>query len=163
MSEISIIAAVASNYAIGKNNGLLCHIPGDLKRFKEITTGHTVVMGRRTLESLPNGPLPNRKNIVLTSMPETIVNDCVAATSIEDALEVIEHEDEVFVIGGGAVYKQFMSRANKLYITWINNDFEADTFFPEINLDEWKEISREEHSPSEKCPYSFAFVNYERK
>ncbi len=163
MCSVSIIAAVAKNKAIGKNNGLLCHIPGDLKRFKSLTTNHAVIMGRHTFESLPKGPLPNRKNIIITTMPEHIVGDCFPADSLEDAFDLAGKEKEVFVIGGGAIYKQAIDKANKMYLTLINGEFEGDTFFPEVNFDEWKEIFREEHKASGDCPHDFSFVNYERK
>jgi dihydrofolate reductase len=161
---IAIIAAVARNLAIGKNNDLLCHIPGDLKRFKCLTLGHTVVMGRHTLESLPNGAaLPNRRNIVITSSPETLPADCLPARSVNEALRLASNDDKVFIIGGGSVYKQTLAQADHLFLTWINHDFEADTFFPEINFDEWHETFREEHPATESCPYPFAFIDYELK
>lgn len=163
MCCISIIAAVAKNYAIGKDNDLLCHIPGDLKRFKELTSNHTVIMGRHTFESLPSGPLPNRKNIVITTMPEHLIDGCFAADSIEDAMDLADKEGEVFIIGGGSIYKQAIAKANKMYLTWINQELEGDTYFPAINLDEWNETFREDHLANENCPYSFSFVNYERK
>jgi dihydrofolate reductase len=163
MSCISIIAAVAKNYAIGKDNQLLCYVPGDLKRFKEITTGKVVVMGRHTLESLPSGPLPNRKNIVITTMPEMIVDGAIAADSLNDAVDLATSEDEIFVIGGGSIYKQSIGLADKLYLTWIDAELDGDTFFPELNFEEWRETFREDYPPSEKCPYSYSFVNYERK
>lgn len=163
MSTVSIIAAVTKNLAIGKNNQLLCHIPGDLKRFKELTTGHVVIMGRHTFESLPNGPLPNRKNIVITTTPELIVDGAVAADSVQDAIDLASGNKEVFIIGGGKVYKQAVKCANKLYITWIHADIEGDTFFPEIDFKEWTEISREDFPVSDTCPYAFSYVNYERK
>jgi len=163
MCYISIIAAVAKNYAIGKNNDLLCHIPGDLKRFKELTTKHAVIMGRHTFESIPIKPLPNRKNIVITSLPEHIVDGCLAADSIEDALELAGKEKEVFIIGGGSIYKQAIKKADRLYLTWINQELDGDVFFPAINFDEWKETFREDHEADEKSPFSFSFVNYERK
>jgi dihydrofolate reductase len=161
-NNVSIIAAIAKNYTIGKNNKLLCSVPGDLKRFKELTTGHAVVMGRHTLESLPNGPLPNRKNIVITTMPEQIVDGCLPADSINDALELAGREDEIFIIGGGSIYKQSIALANKLLLTWIDHEFEGDTFFPAIDFSQWRETFREDHPADEKFPYSYSFVNYER-
>ncbi len=160
---VSIIAAVSKNLCIGNANKLLCHIPGDLKRFKELTTGHAVIMGRHTFESLPNGPLPNRKNIIITSMPEDIVQGCLPADSVEDALSMVENEDEVFVIGGGTIYKQFIHKADKMYLTWINKEFDGDTFFPEVDLNEWEEVARKEFPADNNCSFSFSYVDYLRK
>ena len=162
---ISIIVALAKDLAIGKDNNLLCHIPGDLKRFKELTTGHTVVMGRRTLESLPGGnPLPNRRNLVLTSHPETLPEGCEGIRNIEDIFLKCDGEEEVFIIGGATVYTQALPLSDRLYLTQIDAEFpEADTFFPEIEQSDWEATFCERHASSEKCPYSFAFVNFQRK
>lgn len=164
MSKISIIAAVADNLAIGKSNNLPWHLPEDLKHFKQLTTGHAVVMGKRTFESLPKGPLPHRKNIVLTSVMSEGVNEgYYEADSLEDALYLCEHEDIVFIMGGATVYKQCIDKVDSMYITWVHNDFTADTYFPKINFEEWKEISREDHEADEKNPYPYSFSVYERK
>lgn len=163
MSKISIIAAVADNYAIGKANKLIWHLPADLKHFKQLTTGHTVVMGKRTFESLPNGPLPNRKNVVLTSiLSESIQDGYFEAESLEEALDLCEHEEEIFIIGGSTVYKQSIDKADKLYITWVHDDFQADAFFPEIDFSQWKETAREDHEPDDKNAYRYSFVTYEK-
>lgn len=164
MPKVSIIAAVSSNYAIGKQNKLLWHLPADLKHFKELTTGHTVIMGKRTFESLPNGPLPNRKNIVLRSiLSDGITEGYFEADSIEDALELCEKEEQVFIIGGSTVYKGCLDKADNMYITWVHADFPADTFFPQIDSFDWEEISREDHAADEKNPYAYSFVEYIRK
>ena len=161
MSKVSIIAAVARNNAIGKANKLPWHLPADLKHFKSLTTGHAILMGKRTFESLPNGPLPNRKNIVLSSVMSEGVNESYfEANSIEDALELCENEEQVFIIGGCAVYKQSFDFADDMYITWIDEEFEADAFVPEVDFSKWKEISREEHAADDKNPYNYAFVHY---
>ncbi len=136
--NIAIIVAIAQNFAIGKNNDLLFHLPNDLKRFKKITSGHAVIMGKRTLFSLPNGPLPNRRNIIITDVPGETFEDCETVYSIIEAVEAVRNEEEAFVIGGGMIYRQFYPIAGKLYLTMAHQDFEADTFFPEINFDEWK-------------------------
>lgn len=163
MSKISIIAAVADNLAIGKSNNLPWHLPADLKHFRQLTTGHAVVMGKRTFESLPKGPLPNRKNIVLTSVMSEGVNEgYYEADSLEDALYLCENEDNVFIMGGATVYKQCIDKVDSMYITWVHNDFSADTYFPKINFEEWKEISREDYEADEKNPYPFSFSVYER-
>jgi len=164
MSEISIIAAVADNYAIGKANNLPWHLPADLKHFKELTSGHAVVMGKRTFESLPKGPLPNRRNIVLTSVMSEGVNEgYFEADSLEDAVYLCEKEQKVFIIGGATVYKQSINKVNTMYITWVHKEFNADTYFPEINFDEWNEVSREDHDPDEHNLYPLSFSVYKRK
>ncbi len=164
MSKISIIAAVADNYAIGKSGKLPWYLPADLKHFKELTTGHTILMGKRTFESLPNGPLPNRKNVVLSSIQsEGVSEGYFEANSIEDAMELCDNETHIFVVGGAVVYKQCMEKADSLYITWVHAEFEADVFFPEIDFNIWKEESREDFEPNEKNPYPYSFVQYVRK
>lgn len=145
MKNISIIVAVAKNFAIGKDNYLLWHISEDLKRFRKLTMGHMVIMGKKTFNSLPNGPLQGRTNLVITDIPNETIPGCEMAYSIKEALDKCPENDEVFIIGGGSVYRQFMPFANKLYLTFVNKDYEADTFFPEIDFNEWNEISREEH------------------
>ncbi|MCD8179036.1 MAG: dihydrofolate reductase [Tannerellaceae bacterium] len=163
MSTVSIIAAIAENNAISKNQQLLCHLPNDLKRFKDLTNGHAIVMGRKTFESLPKGALPNRKNVILTTVPDAGFVDCFACESIEDALYICEKEEEVFLIGGAMVYKQGLEIADKMYLTHIHHTFEdADTFFPEINYSEWKEVEREDFEADERNPYAYSFVTYER-
>ena len=164
MPKISIIAAVADNYAIGKSNNLPWHLPADLKHFKKLTTGHVVVMGKRTFESLPSGPLPNRKNIVLTSVLSEGVNvGYFEADSLEDAIDLCEHEDEIFIIGGATVYKQSLDKVDKMYITWVHDNFAADTFFPQFDLENWIEISREDYKADDKNPHDYCFVEYIRK
>lgn len=160
---ISLIVAVASNGAIGKQQDLLCHLPNDLKRFKVITLGHTIVMGRRTFESLPKGALPGRTNVVVTRNADASWDNTVVVNSIEEVL-ADSADKELFVIGGGMLYKQTLDRADRLYITHIHHEFpEADTFFPEVNYDEWIEIEREEHQADERHPYDYSFVTYQRK
>ncbi|MBQ3998442.1 MAG: dihydrofolate reductase [Paludibacteraceae bacterium] len=166
---ISIIVAIAENYAIGKKGDLLCHLPADLKHFKEITSGKTVLMGERTFFSLPKHPLPNRRNIVLTDVPGKTFEGAEAVYSIEDLILKIEDlksqgEDEVFVIGGGMVYRQMMPLADKLYITHIHHSWEdADTFFPVIDPVEWELESTEDHLADDKNPYDFSFCTYNRR
>ena len=146
MSTISIIAAIADKSAIGKNQQLLCHMPSDMKRFKELTTGHAVIMGRKTFESLPVAPLPNRKNVVLTTMPEAGFVNCFACESMGAALDLCEKEDEIFIIGGALVYRQALRIADKMYITRIHHEFpDATSFFPVVNWDLWEETEREDH------------------
>ena len=164
MSKISIIAAVADNYAIGKANKLPWHLPADLKHFKQLTSGHAILMGKRTYESLPNGPLPNRKNIVLTSVLSEGVNEgYFEANSFEDAFDLCEHEKQIFIIGGSSIYKQSLDKADSMYITWVHASFQADAFFPEFDLKNWKVISQEDFPADEANPYPYSFVYYERK
>jgi len=160
--KLSIIVAVAQNNAIGKDNKLLWHISEDLKRFKMLTSGKTIVMGKNTFYSLPVRPLPNRINIVITDIPDEKIEGCVMAYSIEDAINKCDDTNENFIIGGASVYSQFMPYADKLYLTKVNKDFEADCFFPEVNYKEWNLISREECSASEKNDFSYIYMIYEK-
>jgi dihydrofolate reductase len=159
MKEISIIVAIAQNNAIGKDNQLLWHIPADLKRFKKLTTGHTIVMGKRTFYSLPIRPLPNRRSIVITDIAGEEIEGCTMAYSIEEAIEKMDSEKENFIIGGGMVYKQFLPLAQQLYLTIVQKDFDADTFL-EIDLTGWEMIEKEEH-PEEELPYYY--INLRKK
>lgn len=161
---ISIIVAIAENYAIGKKGNLLCHMPADLKHFKQITSGKTVMMGERTFYSLPKHPLPNRRNIVLTDVKGKTFEGAEAVYSIDEMVKLINGDDEAFVIGGGMVYRQMMKRADKLYITHIHHSWEdADTFFPEIKESEWQLQSAERHSADENNPYDYTFAEYGRR
>ena len=159
--NIAIIVAIAQNFAIGKNNDLLFHLPNDLKRFKKITSGHAVIMGKRTLFSLPKGPLPNRRNIVISDIPCETFEGCETVYSIAEAVEVVKNEQNAFVIGGGMIYRQFYPIAGKLFLTLAHRDFEADTFFPEINFDEWRELSREDLF-DEKNNFHYSNIDLER-
>jgi len=160
--NISIIVAIAQNFAIGKNNDLLFHLPDDLKRFKQITTGYPVIMGRNTLLSLPKGALPNRRNIVITDNPEEKFERCEMVFSIEEAAEAVKNEDEAFIIGGGMIYRQFYPIAGKLYLTVVHRDFDADVYFPEIDYSLWNELIREDHF-DEKNEFEYSYLNLERK
>lgn len=163
MSKITIIAAIAENNAIGKNQQLLCHMPADMKRFKELTTGHAVIMGRKTFESLPHA-LPNRKNVVLTTLPEAVFIDSFACESMGTALDLCEKEDEIFIIGGALVYRQALRIADRMLITRIHHEFkDADAFFPVVNWDLWEETEREDFPADDKNPYPYSFVTYMRK
>jgi len=160
--NISIIVAIAENFAIGKNNDLLFHLPNDLKHFKEITTGKTIIMGRNTLLSLPKWPLPNRRHIVITDKPEDSFPGCEIVFSIEEAVDKVKNEPQAFVIGGGMIYRQFYPIAGKLFLTLVHKPFDADVFFPEINYKEWNEISREDFY-DEKNDFNYSYLNLERK
>lgn len=162
VQNISIIVAIAQNFAIGKNNDLLFHLPNDLKRFKQITTGHPVIMGRNTLLSLPKGALPNRRNIVITDNPDEQFNRCEMVFSIEEAIRAVENEQEAFIIGGGMIYRQFYPLAGRLYLTLVHKDFDADVYFPEINYSNWNEVSREDLF-DEKNGFSYSYLDLQRK
>jgi dihydrofolate reductase len=159
---ISIIVAIAENHAIGKNNDLLWHIPEDLKRFKRLTTGHTVIMGKKTYASLPRKPLPNRVNIVITDDPGDLFDQCVMAWSVEDALNKSDPSDENFIIGGASVYRQFLPFSDRLYITWVHKSFDGDVFFPEIDFSEWLLVSSEDVPPVKENDFSYSNNIYDR-
>ncbi|EFC70056.1 dihydrofolate reductase [Prevotella sp. oral taxon 299] len=156
--KVYVIAAVAQNRAIGYQNKLLYWLPNDLKNFKLLTSGHTIIMGRNTFESLPKGALPNRKNVVLTQQNITL-EGCEVYHSLEEALSACQNDEKVFIIGGGKVYEQCLDFAEELILTEVNDVPEhADTFFPDYK--EWKEKSREHHEKDEKHAFAFDFVHY---
>jgi dihydrofolate reductase len=163
MKKISIIVAIDENRGIGKDNKLLWHIPADLKRFREITTGHTVIMGKNTYLSLPGGPLKNRRNIVITDSRNDRFVGCEVVFSIREALDSCDDDRENFVIGGASVYRQFLPYASRLYLTLVRKCFEADTFFPDIDPDEWEEISREVPENILEHEFSYEFIVLQRK
>jgi dihydrofolate reductase len=159
---LSIIVAIAKNHAIGKENQLLWHISEDLKRFKRLTSGHKVIMGRNTLLSLPKRPLPNRTNIVITDIPDEKFEGCQMVHSIEEAASKCHTGEECFVMGGASIYRQFMPLAGKLYITRVNKDFEGDTFFPEIPENDWELIDSSEDFLMEDGSFSYRFETYQK-
>lgn len=161
---ISIIVAVADNWVIGKKNSLPWYLPADLKHFKEITMGHHIIMGQKTHESIGRA-LPGRTNIVLSFDKEYKAEGCTVVNSLDEAISIAENngEKEVFVIGGASVYEQSVDIADKIYITRIHNKFDGDVYFPELDLNKWKEISREEHQPDDKNPYEYEFLVLEKK
>jgi dihydrofolate reductase len=158
---ISIIAAVARNRAIGYQNKLIYWLPDDLKRFKQLTTGHTIVMGRNTFLSLPKGALPNRRNIVLSTTQSSFPG-CDVYTSLEEALNHCRPDEDIYIIGGASVYAKAMPFADRLCLTEIDDTpAEADTFFPPY--DNWQEEKREDHPADDRHAYPFAFVDYVRR
>ena len=159
---ITIIAAVAQNNALGKNNQLLWYLPADLKRFKEVTSNHIVIMGRKTFESLGK-PLPKRINIVVSRNKYFKAEGCIVVNSLEEALKKSKQDTNPFILGGAEIYKQALRFADKLDLTLVHHSFEADAFFPQIDLTIWKEISREKFKADEKNNYDFSFVTYLRK
>lgn len=157
---ITIIAAVAQNRAIGYNNNLLYYLPNDLKRFKALTTGHTIIMGRRTFESLPKGALPNRRNVVI-SHTVTELPGCDVFTSLKAAIDSCHSNEDIYIIGGASVYEEALPLADRLCLTEIHALPEkADVFFPSYTG--WTEVSREEHAPDERHAQAYAFVDYQR-
>lgn len=161
---ISIISAIAENRVIGSKNNLPWYLPADLKHFKNMTLGKTIVMGANTFKSIGQKPLPNRKNIVLSNDANYKVPEgCVIATSIGQVLEIAKNEEELMICGGASVYAQFLPLAQRLYLTYIHHDFGGDIFFPEFDAKQFKEVSREDHQPDEKNLYSYSFVVLERK
>lgn len=164
MSKISIIAAVDRHMAIGFKNKLLFWLPNDLKRFKALTTGHTVIMGRKTFESLPKGALPNRRNIVLSTNPATVFPGTEVFFSLEAALNSCSKDEHVYIMGGESLYRQAIEFADELCLTEINSEApEADAYFPAINPDIWHEKSKEVHPADKIHLCSYAFVNYIKK
>ncbi len=162
----SIIVAIAKNFAIGRNNDLLYHLPNDLKHFKQITTGHTIIMGKNTFDSFPKRPLPNRRNIVV-AFPEQIPQDKEGAewmTSLDEAFAESANDGEVFIIGGAYVYKQTFPLVDRLYLTIIDDEPDnADVYFPAIDWDEWVELSREHHDADERHAHAYDFCVFKRK
>ncbi len=164
MKEISIIVATDKNRAIGYKNRLLFWLPDDLKRFKALTTGHTIIMGRKTFESLPKGALPDRRNIVLSRKEDLSYPNTEIFHSLEAAINACKEEAELFMIGGESIYRETLPLATRLYVTEVDTTApQADAFFPEIDLTVWQEKSREFHPADETHPFSFAFVDYIRK
>ncbi len=161
---LSIIVAIANENVIGKDNKLIWHLPEDLKHFKEITTGHKIIMGRRTFESL-GGILPNRKHIILCNDMEMNIDDenVEVLEDISMLDKYINSDEECFVIGGATIYKLLMPYSNKMYITKINQDFEGDVYFPEIKDEEWEEVDRQKGLKNEANPFDYDYITYIRK
>lgn len=162
--HIAIIVALDEQNGIGRSGGLLCHLPGDLKHFKELTTGHSIIMGRKTYESLPKGALPNRTNIVITSDSADNYPGCIVVRSVDEALTHCKEEETAFIIGGGKLYRSTLHLADKLYLTRIHHTFDdADTFFPEIDPGQWELVHNQAHKSDEKHQYDYTFLTYIRK
>lgn len=159
---ITLIAAVADNLALGKNNDLIWHLPNDFKRFKAITSEHYIIMGRKTFESFPK-PLPNRTHVIVTRQKKYTFENCIIVDSLTKAISVCPKTEELFIIGGGEIYNQSIEIADKLDITRVHHTFEADTFFPEIDLNKWELTATEFHPKDEKHQFDFSFQTYTRK
>lgn len=164
---ISIIAALSENRVIGKNNDLPWHLPDDMKYFMQTTKGHYVIMGRKNYESIPEKfrPLPNRTNIVVTRQKKFVAERCLVVHSLEEGLHLAEkaQQEEVFIIGGAEIYAQGFAKANRLYLTEIHGIIEGDTYFPEFDKNQWKEVSRIHHPTDERHTFAFDFVVYKKR
>jgi dihydrofolate reductase len=159
---IILIAAVAENNALGKNNDLLWHLPNDFKRFKEITSGHHIIMGRKTFESFPK-PLPNRTHVIITRQKDYVCEGCIVVQDLEKAIAVCPKNEDVFVIGGGEIYSQSIHLADQLDITRVHHSFEADVYFPEIDPKIWELTSEVFNPKDEKHLYDYSFQTFVRK
>jgi len=159
---LTIIAAAANNHAIGINNKLIWHLPDDFKRFKNLTSGNFIIMGRKTFESFPK-PLPNRTHIVITRQKNYQIEGHFVVDSLEKALELLPKDQNNFIIGGGEIYKQSMDIADVIELTRVNESFEGDTFFPEIDLSKWKIINEEFHPKDEKHEFDFVYQTFAKK
>ena len=159
---ITIIAAVAKNNALGKDNKLIWHLPADLIRFKKVTSGHHIIMGRKTFESLGK-PLPNRTTIIISGNKNYNAEGCVVVNSLNEALQIAKVDENPFILGGAEIYKQAIKIADVLDLTIVHQDFEADVFFPVIDKNIWKETSRQDFKANGKNKYNYSFVTYTRK
>lgn len=162
--KLILIAAVANNNVIGRDNKLLWHLPADLKHFQKLTMGHTLIMGRKTFESIGKA-LPGRRTIIVTRQSDYKAKGCETASDLKEAICKVREESEVFVAGGGEIYRQVMGLhyARRIFLTRVYANFEGDSFFPNIDPEKWELVEREEFQPDEKNPYPFAFLTYKRK
>ena len=159
---VSIIVAIAQNGTIGDKNSLLWHIKEDMRFFRTTTSGHAVVMGRKSFESLGSRPLPKRTNIVITRADREF-EGALTAHSLEEAIRLAEGDEEIFIIGGAQIYREALRVADRMYITRVMHDYEGDTSFPDIDLSEWELVAEEKHDRGEEYEYPFAFLTYERR
>ena len=160
---ITIIAAIGSNNELGKDNDLIWHLPADLMRFKKVTTGHAIIMGRNTFESIGK-PLPNRRSIIITRNTSYTKEGCEVVHSLEDAINLIQDQEHAFIIGGAQIYNESMNKklVDQLDITEVHQNFEADVFFPVIKNSIWKEVSRASFSSDEKNKFNYSFITYKK-
>lgn len=159
---IIMIAAVAENNALGKNNELVWHLPNDFKRFKNLTSGHHIIMGRKTFESFPK-PLPNRTHIVISRQENYKPEGCIVVNSMEEAIKICPENETSYIIGGGEIYESGMIHSDKIELTLVHHSFDADAFFPEIKLDDWKIINSEFQPKDEKHLFDYTYQTYIRK
>lgn len=158
---VTIVVAIAENNAIGKDNELLWYLPTDLKHFKTITKGHTIIMGRKTFDSIGK-PLPYRRNIVITRSENLEIGGAEVVHTVDEALALCAAEDEVFIVGGAEIYKLAMNRTDRIYLTTVHHSYEGDAYFPEINHNLWKVVASERHEPDEVNQVAFTFSTLER-
>ena len=158
---ISIIVAIAQNGIIGDKNSLLWHIKEDMRFFRTTTSGHAVIMGRKTFESLGSKPLPKRKNIVITRSDLTF-EGALTAHSLDEAIAMAEGDEETFIIGGAQIYRAALAVADRMYITRVEHDYEGDTSFPEVDYSQWQLVSEERHERGEEYEWPFSFLTYDR-
>ena len=156
---ITMVAAIAENNALGKDNDLLWHLPDDFKRFKQITSGHYIIMGRKTFESFPK-PLPNRTHVIITRQKNYHPEGCIIVDSMEKAIEACPKDETIFIIGGGEIYTLGMDFADSIELTRVHENFEADTFFPEIDNTKWKLTSEEHHPADERHKFNFTYQTF---
>ena len=159
---ITIIAAAGQNNELGKDNDLVWHLPDDFKRFKELTTGHHIIMGRKTFETFPK-PLPNRIHIVISRNKSYKAEGAIVVESINEALQIAIDDEQPFIIGGGEIYKLGLEIADKIELTRVHKNFEADTFFPEIPMENWQLVQEEYHNKDERHKYAFSYQTFLRK
>jgi len=159
--KLSLIVAMATNHTIGLNNKMPWHLSADLKKFKQITMGHPIIMGRKTFESIGR-PLPGRQNIIISRNPHYEQQACLVFNNLDSALLSCTEADEVFVIGGATLYAATLARADRLYITKIQQAFDGDTWFPEIDLQQWQEVARKDINDDTCVDFSYSFIVYER-
>ncbi|EHQ43194.1 dihydrofolate reductase [Myroides odoratus] len=160
---ITLIAAIAENKVLGKDNAIIWHLPDDFKHFKTLTSHHYIIMGRKTFESFPK-PLPNRTHVIITRQQDYVVPEhCIVVHSLAEALTLTQKEEEVFVIGGGEIYHQALDYADKLELTQIHASFEGDAFFPEFSTSDWQLVKESYHPQDERHAYAFTFQTYTRK
>jgi dihydrofolate reductase len=159
---IVMIAAVAENNALGKNNELVWHLPNDFKRFKELTSGHYIIMGRKTFESFPK-PLPNRTHVVITRQLNYQPEGCIVVNSIENAIQACPENETIYIIGGGEIYNQALTLSDKIEITKVHGDFEADAFFPEIKAEDWELVQSDFNNKDERHLYDYTYQTFVKK
>lgn len=160
--KISLLVAISENNVIGKDNKLIWHLPADLKLFKDLTLGHHIIMGRKTFDSIGK-PLPGRTSVIITRNKDYEMPGCIIVNSLDQAISAARNDDEIFIIGGGEIFKDAMKVADKLYLTIVHEYFEGDTFFPAIDMNNWTELKRQKHLPDEKNKYSYSFCEFVRK
>lgn len=163
MSNLSAIVATDNNFLIGKNNTMPWYLPADLKHFKQITTGYCIIMGRKTFESLPKGALPNRRNIILSRNTFLKFPNAEIFSSVDELLQAVAKEQEVFIIGGAEIYSLLIPLVSKIYITRIKHSFEGDTYFPHLDFDKWEMIDEQKHLADQKNKWDYNFETYVKK